>query len=205
MRRSEVAEDYYELLAVPADARLQDIKRAYRRRARELHPDAYGGKATEVRFHAVTVAYETLRDPELRCRYDDSRWHAREAERRLREERTERRRREEAQRREAERSRREEAERREAERRRREELERRRREEQAALAAARRRLDEERVRRQRSQARAPRILLACAVICCALGVGGTLLTLHKRDQALELHRGGLTAAATVRSFHEERV
>ena len=62
--------DLYEVLGVPRDATGEEIKRAYRRLARELHPDVSSDPATEERFKEVAGAYEILSDPEKRAQYD---------------------------------------------------------------------------------------------------------------------------------------
>lgn len=59
--------DLYELLDVPRSASADDLKRAYRRKAREHHPDAGGDEDT---FKALTHAYQVLSDPDRRSRYD---------------------------------------------------------------------------------------------------------------------------------------
>ncbi len=63
--------DFYELLGVPRSASSEDIKKAYRRRARELHPDANPGDADAAeRFKELARAYQVLSDDQQRARYD---------------------------------------------------------------------------------------------------------------------------------------
>ena len=66
-----MARDYYRILGVERNASETDIKKAYRKLARELHPDVTGDdvRATE-KFKSVTEAYETLSDPSRRKSYD---------------------------------------------------------------------------------------------------------------------------------------
>ena len=62
---------YYQVLGVPPDSDAEDIRRAYRRRARDLHPDLQPDQASDHEaFAELTAAYETLRDPDAKEAYD---------------------------------------------------------------------------------------------------------------------------------------
>ena len=63
-------QDLYELLGVSRDADADTIKKAYRRLARQLHPDVNPDPATQERFKEVSRAYEILSDPQKRAAYD---------------------------------------------------------------------------------------------------------------------------------------
>ena len=62
--------DYYEVLGVPRDASDEDIRRAYHKLARRYHPDVNKEEGAEDRFKEISEAYEVLRDPDKRARYD---------------------------------------------------------------------------------------------------------------------------------------
>src|SRR5262245_60016608 len=64
--RDAVARDYYGTLGVRRDASADEIKRAYRKLAREFHPDVNPDPAAHERFKEINAAYEVLSDPAKR-------------------------------------------------------------------------------------------------------------------------------------------
>lgn len=70
---SPVKRDYYEVLGVDKSAGEEDLKKAYRRLARQFHPDTHSGedkKTAEEKFKEINEAYATLNDQDKRRRYD---------------------------------------------------------------------------------------------------------------------------------------
>ena len=73
-QREWFEKDYYATLGVPKDATAKDVTRAYRKLARDLHPDANpGDAAAEARFKEVSAAYDVIGDEERRAEYDQVR------------------------------------------------------------------------------------------------------------------------------------
>jgi curved DNA-binding protein len=69
--------DYYQILGVPRDASDADVKKAFRKLARQYHPDVAKDKKTaEEKFKEINEAYEVLGDPDNRRKYDElgARW-----------------------------------------------------------------------------------------------------------------------------------
>lgn len=66
--------DYYAVLGVQPDAKIDLIKQQYRKLAKESHPDLHpGDKAAEARFKEVALAWETLGNADKRAKYDRER------------------------------------------------------------------------------------------------------------------------------------
>ena len=62
--------DFYEVLGVPRDASQEEIQRAYRKLARQHHPDVNKDPGADDRFKEIAEAYDVLSDPDTRRRYD---------------------------------------------------------------------------------------------------------------------------------------
>lgn len=62
--------DYYEILGVPRNASQSDIQKAFRKLARKFHPDVNKDPEADKRFKEINEAYEVLRDPDKRKKYD---------------------------------------------------------------------------------------------------------------------------------------
>lgn len=64
------ARDLYDVLGVPRDATSEDIRKAYRKLARQFHPDVSEHPEADRRFKEISLAYQTLSDPARRRQYD---------------------------------------------------------------------------------------------------------------------------------------
>lgn len=68
--RNQTNRDFYAILGVSRNADAAEIKRAYRKKAKEYHPDSNPGKDTTEQFQDVNRAYEVLNNPDLKRKYD---------------------------------------------------------------------------------------------------------------------------------------
>ena len=74
MQREWLEKDYYAVLGVASTASQKEVTSAYRKLARQFHPDANpGNQSAEDRFKEVSAAYEVVGDPEKRQQYDEVR------------------------------------------------------------------------------------------------------------------------------------
>ena len=62
--------DYYQILGISRDAKPDEIRKAYRKLAKQYHPDVSKEPGAEERYKEINEAYEVLKDPEKRQRYD---------------------------------------------------------------------------------------------------------------------------------------
>lgn len=69
-RLARAGRSFYDILGVSAAASTDDIKRAFREKAKQTHPDTAGGNAAAKQFRDMVEAYRVLRDPKRRAEYD---------------------------------------------------------------------------------------------------------------------------------------
>ena len=73
MTKKSIDTDHYRTLKIPEAATQKEIKQAYRRLAKELHPDTQTAPAGHEGIQQINAAYEVLGDPQQRSRYDQQR------------------------------------------------------------------------------------------------------------------------------------
>lgn len=69
----DVNKDLYAVLGLASSASLDEIKKAFRQKASEFHPDKNTSELAPVKFREIREAYEVLSDPSARAAYDDNR------------------------------------------------------------------------------------------------------------------------------------